>query len=189
MSRRPSCGVPASASKAYSFFDWKYVLEVDFANDSVVMKDAYLQYQGFKIDDTPAAGSAPVTSRPSTPSNKRKQRSLCRYHGACCVHQRLGDRPADWLHDHVLLASILSWRRVFLASVFLRERLTTNSLFPGFIGDEDIDLSRTRGFVLPINREVNGVTAGVCISARAVRNRERGNDQPFFTVRNRARWR
>ena len=36
------------------FYDWKYVLEVDFANDLVVMKDAYLQYQGFKIDDKSA---------------------------------------------------------------------------------------------------------------------------------------
>ena len=30
------------------YYDWKYIVEVDFANDVVVMKDAYLQYQGFK---------------------------------------------------------------------------------------------------------------------------------------------
>ena len=36
-------------------YDWKYVFEVDFANDAVRMKDAYLQYQGFKIADEPAA--------------------------------------------------------------------------------------------------------------------------------------
>ena len=27
------------------FFDWKYILEVDFANDTPVVKDAYLQYR------------------------------------------------------------------------------------------------------------------------------------------------
>ena len=35
------------------WYDWKYVVEVDFANDSVIMKDAYLQYQGFKVADNP----------------------------------------------------------------------------------------------------------------------------------------
>ena len=39
------------------WYDWKYVVEVDFANNAVVMKDAYLQYQGFKIDNT-QCGSA-----------------------------------------------------------------------------------------------------------------------------------
>ena len=34
-------------------YDWKYIVEVDFANDAVVMKDAYLQYQGFKVYDEP----------------------------------------------------------------------------------------------------------------------------------------
>ena len=35
------------------WYDWKYVLEVDFANDAVRMKDAYLQYQGWKVWDNP----------------------------------------------------------------------------------------------------------------------------------------
>ena len=30
------------------WYDVKYILEVDFANDVVVTKDAYLQYQGVK---------------------------------------------------------------------------------------------------------------------------------------------
>ena len=35
------------------YYDVKYILEVDFANDAVAVKDAYLQYQGVKIGDTP----------------------------------------------------------------------------------------------------------------------------------------
>ena len=35
------------------YYDVKYILEVDFANDVVAVKDAYLQYQGVKIGDTP----------------------------------------------------------------------------------------------------------------------------------------
>ena len=35
------------------YYDVKYILEVDFANDVVAVKDAYLQYQGVKIGETP----------------------------------------------------------------------------------------------------------------------------------------
>ena len=35
------------------YYDWKYILEVDFANDAVRIRDAYLDYQGFKIADDP----------------------------------------------------------------------------------------------------------------------------------------
>ena len=35
------------------YYDWKYILEVDFANDAVRIRDAYLEYQGFKIADEP----------------------------------------------------------------------------------------------------------------------------------------
>ena len=53
MSLRLSSGAPVSASRALLWYDVKYILEVDFANDVVAMKDAYLQYQGVKIGDTP----------------------------------------------------------------------------------------------------------------------------------------
>src|SRR4029453_1899932 len=35
------------------YYDYKYVFEIDFANDVVRVKDAYLQYQGFRLADNP----------------------------------------------------------------------------------------------------------------------------------------
>ena len=46
--RRARLGVEGIA-----WWDYKYVLEVDFANDDTRVKDAYLQYQGLKFGDTP----------------------------------------------------------------------------------------------------------------------------------------
>jgi phosphate-selective porin OprO/OprP len=34
------------------FYDFKYILEVDFAGDAVSVKDAYLQYTGLPVDIT-----------------------------------------------------------------------------------------------------------------------------------------
>ena len=39
------------------YYDVKYILEVDFANDAVAVKDAYLQYQG--VEDRRHAGFFP----------------------------------------------------------------------------------------------------------------------------------
>src|SRR4029079_4674587 len=35
------------------FWDFQYVLEVDFANDATAIKDAYVQYSGVKLSDSP----------------------------------------------------------------------------------------------------------------------------------------
>src|SRR5262245_58610955 len=35
------------------YYDWKYILEVDFANDAVRVRDAYLEYQGLKLANNP----------------------------------------------------------------------------------------------------------------------------------------
>src|SRR4029078_9474590 len=35
------------------YYDWKYIIEVDFANDAARMRDAYLEYQGLKLADNP----------------------------------------------------------------------------------------------------------------------------------------
>ena len=53
MSRPPNLRRARLGVEGILWFDWKYVVEVDFANDAVRMKDAYLQYQGFKVVDEP----------------------------------------------------------------------------------------------------------------------------------------
>ena len=47
-------------------YDVKYILEVDFANDVVAVKDAYLQYQGVEDRRHAAATSASAISERST---------------------------------------------------------------------------------------------------------------------------
>ena len=56
--RRARLGVEGVA-----WYDVKYILEVDFANDVVAVKDAYLQYQGVKIGDTPLYFRAGISGR------------------------------------------------------------------------------------------------------------------------------
>lgn len=49
------------------YYDWKYILEVDFANDDTRVRDAYLQYQDSKLL-TRLSISALAISRPPTRS-------------------------------------------------------------------------------------------------------------------------
>ena len=53
MSRRRNCVGLVSASKASLFFDWKYVLEVDFANESVRREGCLSAISGFQDRDDP----------------------------------------------------------------------------------------------------------------------------------------
>ncbi len=59
------------------------------------------------------------------------------------------------------------------------------ALFPGFTGDEDLTFAG-RVFAAPINREVNSLPQVLFFGA-SVRNRQAGDDQPFFQYGNDAR--
>src|SRR5262245_52104448 len=134
------------------YYDWKYILEVDFANDSVRMKDAYLQYQGFKIGETPLwirAGNFNTFTAFEQENSDRFVDTMERasYTLAWEVERQIGFATA-YYGEHLGLA----------AGVF-GERFPSTAdapLFPGFTGDEDLTLA-ARAFVLPVNREVNGV--------------------------------
>jgi phosphate-selective porin OprO/OprP len=162
------------------WYDWKYIVEVDFANDSVVMKDAYLQYQGFKIADTPVwlrAGNFNTFSSFEQENSDRFVDTMERaaFTNAWDIERQIG-AGATYYAEHFGLA----------AGVFgQRFQSTVNApLFAGFVGDEDLTLA-ARAFVLPIHREVNGVPEVLFFGA-SVRDRDRGDDQPYFQYGNRA---
>ena len=163
------------------FFDWKYVLEVDFANDSVSMKDAYLQYQGFKISDEPLLFRIGNFKTPNTFEDETSDRFVdtmerAAFINAWDIERQIGFMTAYYA-PHVNLAAGIFGQR--FAS-------TTNApLFTGFNGDEDTTFAARVGWA-PINREVNSVTQVLHVGG-SYRLREAGDDQPYFQYGPRAK--
>ena len=157
-------------------YDWKYIVEVDFANDAVVMKDAYLQYQGFKIDNTPVWLRAGNFNTFTAFEQENSDRFVDTMERAAFINAWEIDRQigfgATYYGEHLGLAAGVFGER------FPSSNATQNLLFNGFVGDEDLTLA-ARAFVLPIHREVNGVPQVLFFGA-SVRNREAGDDQQFF---------
>ena len=156
------------------FFDWKYVVEVDFANDAVRMKDAYLQYQGFKVYDEPLLFRIGNFKTPNTFEDETSDRFVdtmerAAFINAWDIERQIGFMTAYYA-PHVNLAAGIFGQR-FASTV-------DAPLFPGFTGDEDITFAARAGWA-PINRELNGVTQVLHIGG-SVRTREAGDDQPFF---------
>ena len=89
------------------YYDWKYVFEVDFANDVVRVKDAYLEYQGFKVADNPLLFRVGNFKTFNTFEEEPSAR-LLDTHRACSIHQCVGHRPANRCRHHVLLRPF--WR-------------------------------------------------------------------------------
>ena len=156
------------------FFDWKYVLEVDFANDSVRAKDAYLQYQGFKIADDPLILRVGNFKTPNTFEDETSDRFVdtmerAAFINAWDIERQIGFMTA-YYSDHLNLS----------AGIF-GERFPSTAdapLFPGFTGDEDVTFAARAGWA-PINRETNGVLQVLHIGG-SYRLREAGDDQPYF---------
>ena len=164
------------------YYDWKYVVEVDFADDLVVMKDAYLQYQGFKIDNTPVWIRAGNFNTFTAFEQENSDRFVDTMERAAFINAWEIDRQigfgVTYYGEHLGLAAGVFGER------FPSSNGTTNLLFNGFVGDEDLTLA-ARAFVLPIHREVNGVPEVLFFGA-SVRNREpatTSNSSPTETER------
>src|SRR4029079_3715332 len=168
--RRARLGVEGVA-----YYDVKYILEVDFANDVVQVKDAYLQYQGVKIGDTPVyfrAGNFRTPNSFELLTSELFVDTLERanFISAWQLDRQVGFQISYWT-DHWGLA----------AGIFGDRFPSANSprpLFPRFTGDEDLTFA-ARATVAPINRQVNGVNQVLHFGA-SVRTRDSGNDQPLF---------
>ena len=163
------------------YYDWKYIIEVDFANDAVAVKDAYLEYQGLKLADNPLLFRVGNFKTFNTLEEEQSANYLETLERAAYINA--------WEIDRQIGFGTMYYAKHFgLAGGVFGERFpaTTDApLFPGFTGDEDLTLAG-RAFVAPINRDTNGVPQVLHFGA-SVRNRDSGDDQPLFTYGNRAR--
>jgi phosphate-selective porin OprO/OprP len=168
--RRARLGVEGIA-----FYDVKYILEADFANDGVAVKDAYLQYQGIKLGDTPLllrAGNFRTPNSFELLTSELFVDTLERanFISAWQLDRQIGFQASYWT-DHWGLA----------AGIFGDRFPSANApapLFPGFTGDEDLTFA-ARATVAPINRKLNGVNQVLHFGA-SVRTRNAGDDEPLF---------
>jgi phosphate-selective porin OprO/OprP len=163
------------------YYDWKYLVEVDFANDAVRMRDAYLEYQGLKLDDNPLLFRAGNFKTFNTFEEEESANYLDTLERAAFINAWEIDRQIGF-------GSMYYAKHFGLAGGVFGERFPSTvdaPLFPGFTGDEDLTMA-ARAFIAPINREPNGVPQVLHFGA-SVRNREAGNDQPLFTYGNNAR--
>ena len=162
------------------FYDWKYVFEVDFANDVVQAKDAYLQYQGLKISDTPVLFRVGNFKTFNSFEEETSDRFVDTMERAAFINA--------WdLERQIGLGTMYYSEHFGLAAGIFGQRFASTSnapLFPGFVGNEDTTWA-ARAFASPINRDVNGVTQVLHFGA-SFRNRDAGDDQPLFQYGNRA---
>jgi phosphate-selective porin OprO/OprP len=165
--RRARLGVEGVA-----FYDVKYLFEVDFANDAVVVKDAYIQYTGLPVYF--AAGNFKTYNglEEMGSANYLTFMERSAFVEAFGLDRQIGF-GATYYKDHFTLA----------AGIF-GESNTSAPLFSGFIGDENLTFA-ARGTVAPINREVNGVNQVLHFGA-SVRTRDTGDDQPYLQYQARA---
>ena len=122
------------------FSDWKYILEVDFANDTTAIKDAYVQYTGWPVYITVGNFKTPNTLDNLTSANYITFMERAGVHR--CLHARSGDRRRP-------VPSRPHWTAS--AGIF-GEGPGAAPLFSGFTGDENVTFA-SRITAAPINRE------------------------------------
>ena len=163
------------------WYDWKYVLEVDFANDAVRMKDAYLQYQGWKVWDNPLLFRIGNFKTFNTFEDETSDRFVDTMERAAFINA--------WdIERQIGFGTMYYAERFGLAAGIFGERFPSTAdapQFTGFTGDEDLTFA-ARVFGSPINRETNGVPQVLHFGA-SVRTRDSGDDQPLFQYGNNAR--
>lgn len=170
--RRARLGVEGIA-----WWDYKYVLEVDFANDDTRVKDAYLQYQGLKFGDTPLYFRVGNFKTPNSFEQMTSDLFVDTLERASFINawqldRQIGFMTAYW-SDHFGLAAGIFGDNSALSS----GSVANAPLFPGFTGDESTTFT-ARGTVAPINNVV-GDDSYVLHFGASVRSRDIGNDQPF----------
>jgi phosphate-selective porin OprO/OprP len=143
------------------YYDWKYIFEVDFANDVVRVKDAYLEYQGLNLADNPLLFRAGNFKTFNTFEEEESANYLETLERAAFINA--------WEIDREIGFGTMYYAKHFgLAGGVFGERFpsTTDApLFSGFTGDEDLTLA-ARAFVAPITAKQTGCPRS-CISARA----------------------
>jgi phosphate-selective porin OprO and OprP len=160
------------------YYDWKYILEVDFANEAVRVRDAYLEYQGFKIADESLLlriGNFKTfnTFEEETSANYLDTMERTAFISAWDIDRQIGFGTMYYA-DHFGLAAGIFGQRF--------DSVQDAPLFAGFTGDEDLTFG-ARAYAAPINREVNSLPQVLHFGA-SVRTRNAGDDQPLFAYGN-----
>jgi phosphate-selective porin OprO/OprP len=151
------------------FYDWKYILEVDFANDSTAIKDAYIQYTGWPVYITVGNFKTPNTLDNLTSANYITFMERAAFIEAFALDRQIGVGLSHFSPHWTASAGIFG------------EAPGATPLFSGFTGDENVTFA-SRVTAAPINREVNGVNQVLHFGA-SVRTRDVGNDQPLLQYR------
>jgi phosphate-selective porin OprO and OprP len=159
------------------WYDWKYLFEVDFAagNQLVVVKDAYVQYQGWKIWDTPLIFRVGNFKTPNTFEDLTSDNYVDTMERANFINA--------WNIDPEIIGGQISyWAPHWgLTGGIFGETPASSPLVGGFNGDENLVFA-ARGTVAPINRDVNG-TKQVLFFGASVRTRDTGDDQQFLSYK------
>jgi phosphate-selective porin OprO/OprP len=132
--------------KGVIYYDWKYILEADFANDAVRVRDAYLEYQGFKIADDPLllrGGNFKTfnTFEEETSANYLDTMERAAFISAWNIDRQIGFGTMYYAEHFGLAGGVFGQR--FPAT-------QDNPLFPGFTGDEDLTFA-ARAYAAPIS--------------------------------------
>ena len=157
------------------FYDLKYVLEVDFANDSVgsprtpICNTRVSRSTTIRCSLRVGNFKTPNTFEDLTSDRYVDTLERAAFINAWEIDRQIGFMTAYYADHFGLSAGIFGDRPSSTAS---------NPLFPGFTGDEDTTFA-ARATVAPINRDINGVLQVLHFGA-SVRLRESGDDQPFF---------
>ena len=168
-SARRSSAAPVSASRAWSTTTSSTSSRSTSPTTSVAVKDAYLQYQGVKIGDTPLYFRAGNFRTPNSFELLTSELFVDTLERAAFVNawqldRQIGFQVSYWT-DHWGLAAGIFGDRFNAAN-------NPQPLFPGFTGDEDVTFA-ARATVAPINRQVNGVNQVLHFGA-SVRTRDIG---------------
>jgi phosphate-selective porin OprO/OprP len=171
--RRARLGVEGIA-----WWDFKYVFEVDFANDDTRVKDAYLQYQGLKLSDTPILFRVGNFKTPNSFEQMTSDLFVDTVERAAFINawqldRQIGFMTAYWTQHFGLAAGIFGDN-----SGLASGSVANAPLFPGFIGNEGTTFA-ARGTVAPINNVV-GNDSHVLHFGASVRTRDGGDNQPFI---------
>ncbi|MEX1059457.1 MAG: porin [Methyloceanibacter sp.] len=154
------------------FYDFKYILEVDFANDETRVRDAFLQYTGLPVYFTVGNFKTYNSLEHITSSNYITFMERAAFIEAFGIDRQIG-----------FGASYAGKNWTAAAGIF-GDTVAQAPFFTGFPGDENVAYA-ARATWTPINREVNGVNQVLHLGG-SVRERWVGDDQQFFQYQARA---
>jgi phosphate-selective porin len=129
------------------FYDWKYILEVDFANDVTSVKDAYLQYTGLPVHLTVGHFKTYNSLEHMTSSNYITFMERAAFIEAFGIDRLIGAGASYAGNNWTLSAGVFG------------DTGAPNPFYSGFVGDENFTVA-ARGAWAPVDREVNGVAWG-----------------------------